>query len=141
MRLLIPLTALCLLMAAGCGKRASDSHEAKSDAPDSAEDRPSEQEALHAIDQGLSGLPDEWDAFKVLRFDGIKIYRAAGHKGLYFADVEGEIQFKKDCYWMEGRMFTNPVFVAGRVAVTKGQRVKASEHFLIKKTENGWMLQ
>jgi hypothetical protein len=141
MRLLIPLATLCLLMAAGCGKQARHSHEAQSDAPDTFEERPSEQEALKAIDQGLADMPDEWDTFRVLRFDSIKIYQAAGHKGLYFADVEGEIEFKRDCYWMAGRMFTNPVPVAGRVAVKKCERVRAAEHFLIKKTEKGWILQ
>jgi hypothetical protein len=99
-----------------------------------------EQDALKAIDDGLSDMPEEWDTFRVLRFDSIKIYKAAGHVGLYFADVEGEIEFKKECYWTEGRMFTNPVPVAGGVAVKKGERVRASEHFLVKKTEKGWIL-
>lgn len=131
MRILAGVAILCLLMPVGCRRSPIGS-------PPSEASPPNEKEAEKVVQESLLTGTEEWRLFKILKVHKTTISEVAGHKGLYFADMDCDIEFVKECYWKEGYMWANPVPVSGQVMKKKGDQGRGAGRFVLEKTEKGW---
>ena len=99
---------------------------------------PTEEQGKTAILNTIK-QDDHAGAIKLLSFrktNGM-VHEGLGVKG-YIMEVECDIEFTRDCHYVENDFRTEVVGYWNRVNCQRGQRGKVSSKLMFEKTENGW---